>query len=203
MNYAELKSSVADFLNRQDLTAVIPTFVRFCESDINRKLRHRNMIERATAALDDQYTALPAGFLEAKNVQLNSNPPVGLKYITLDHADLLRAGIYSSAGQPKYYTILGNSLEAVPSPDTSYTIELAYYKAITALSEDEDINWILDSYPDVYVYGALVHSAPYLKDDQRAVVWVGLYEKALKDLQADSEKAEFSGSLLQMKASWG
>ena len=202
MNYTQLKSAVADFLNRQDLTAVIPTFVTFCEADINRKLRHRKMIARATAVLDEQYTALPDDFLEAKNIQLNSEPPVSLKYVTLEHADLLRSGIYSSAGEPKYYTLLGSSLEAVPTPDGEYTIELAYYQSFTALAEDADTNWLLTNHPDVYVYGTLVHSAPYLKDDERIAVWVGLYEKAMSDLKTESETAEFSGSALRMGAKW-
>ena len=45
MIYSELKSAIADFLNRQDLTSVIPTFIKFTEADINRKLRHRRMVE--------------------------------------------------------------------------------------------------------------------------------------------------------------
>jgi hypothetical protein len=203
MNYTQLKSSVADFLNRQDLSSVIPTFVTFCEADINRKLRHRKMLARATAVLDEQYTALPTDFLEAKNIQLNVEPPVSLKYVTLEHADLLRSGTYSSAGQPKYYTILGSSLEVVPTPSIEYTIELAYYQSFTALDEEENTtNWLLTNHPDVYVYGTLVHSAPYLKDDERIAVWVGLYEKALSDLKVESETAEFSGSALRMGAKW-
>lgn len=202
MTYSELKSAVADFLNRQDLTSVIPTFVKFCEADINRKLRHRKMLERATATLEAQYTALPDDFLEAKNVQLNSALPVQLRYVTLDHADLLRSGIYSTSGEPKYYTIVGETIEVVPEPSTEYTIELAYYKKFTALSEDEDTNWLLTAHPDVYVYGTLVHSAPYLKDDERIPVWVGLYEKALGDLKVESDTAEYSGSVLQVRTKW-
>jgi hypothetical protein len=203
VNYTQLKSAVADFLNRQDLSSVIPTFVTFCEADINRKLRHRKMLARATAVLDEQYTALPTDFLEAKNIQLNTDIPVSLKYVTLEHADLLRSGTYSSTGEPKYYTILGSSLETVPTPDTEYTIELAYYQAFTTLDEEENTtNWLLTSHPDVYVYGTLVHSAPYLKDDERIPVWVGLYEKALSDLKTESDTAEFSGSSLVTRARW-
>lgn len=200
--YAELKTAVADFLNRQDLTSVIPTFISFCEADLNRKLRHRKMLARVTAVLDEQYTALPTDFLEAKNVQLNAEPPVRLKYVTLDHADVLRSGRYYTAGQPGFYTIVGESLEAVPTPDSAYTIELAYYQSFTAFADDADTNWLLTSHPDVYVYGALVHSAPYLKDDQRIPVWASLYEQALSALKTESETAEISGSPLLMKVKW-
>jgi hypothetical protein len=93
MTYAELKSAIADFLNRQDLTSVIPTFIQLAEASINRTVRHRRMLSRATATLTSQFTDLPDDFLEAKNIQLNSNPVTPLSFVTLEHADLLRSGM--------------------------------------------------------------------------------------------------------------
>ena len=40
-NYTELQASVADFLNRGDLTSVIPDFIKMTESELNRVLRTR------------------------------------------------------------------------------------------------------------------------------------------------------------------
>lgn len=197
MNYTELKAAVGDFLNRQDLTSVIPTFIQLAEADFNRTIRTRSMLARATATLEEQFTGLPTGFLEAKNVQLNSNPVVSLEYVTLDQVDRLRA-MYPT-GQPQWYTILGDEIEVVPVPDTSYTIELVYYKKATPLSDDNDSNWLLEDHPDAYLYGALMHSAPYLKNDERVSVWGTLYKAAIADLNFSSEKAEYSGSPLKMK----
>ncbi len=44
--YSELKTALGNWLNRDDLTAVIPDFISLAETDINRKLRHYKMIER-------------------------------------------------------------------------------------------------------------------------------------------------------------
>ena len=44
-NYADLTASVANWLNRTDLTAIIPDFVAMAESDISRDLRLRKQIE--------------------------------------------------------------------------------------------------------------------------------------------------------------
>ena len=41
--YDELKTSVADFLNRDDLTSVIPDFITMAEADLNRNVRHWRM----------------------------------------------------------------------------------------------------------------------------------------------------------------
>jgi hypothetical protein len=63
MNYSQLKSNIADFLNRSDLTAVIPTFIDLAEAQMERPLRVRQMVGRSTAPIDTQYSALPSDFL--------------------------------------------------------------------------------------------------------------------------------------------
>jgi hypothetical protein len=200
MNYAELKTSVADFLNRQDLTSTIPTFIQLAEADFNRTIRHRSMLTRATAVLDAQFTGLPSDFLEAKNVQLNSTPVVSLEYVSIEEADRLRAAY--PTGQPQWYTIVGDQIEVAPVPDVEYTIELVYYKKIPTLSDSNTSNWLISNHLDAYLYGSLMHSAPYLKNDERIQVWGTLYKAAIADMNLASEKAEYSGSGLKMRASW-
>jgi hypothetical protein len=58
-NYTTLQSTVADYLNRTDLTSIIPTFIQLAESQINRDVRHYEMETRSTATIDagDQYIA--------------------------------------------------------------------------------------------------------------------------------------------------
>jgi hypothetical protein len=201
MNYSGLLSSVASFLNRQDLTAVIPTFVQLCEADLNRTVRHRSMLARATATLNDQFIALPQDYLEAKNIQLNTSPVTSLEFLSMELADEARIQ-HSSAGQPKWYTLVADTIEVVPTPSQDYTVELVYYKKLTALSDSDTSNWLLSSHPDVYLYGTLMQSAPYLKDDERISVWGPLYKQFVADLNSASDRAEYSGSLLKMRTKW-
>ena len=47
--YSELKTSIANYLNRDDLTAVIPDFITLTENRLDRELRVRaNMIRAST-----------------------------------------------------------------------------------------------------------------------------------------------------------
>lgn len=200
MIYSELKTTVADWLNRGDLATQIPTFIELAEATFNRKIRHRSMLARATTALDAQFTGLPVDFLEAKNVQLNSTPVVSLEYLTMEQADKFRA-LYPS-GQPMYYTVVGDQIEVVPVPDAEYTIELVYYKKIPALSESVTSNWLLSSHPDCYLYGALMQAAPYLKNDERLQVWGPLFISAMEDVIKASDTSEVSGSHLKMRTKW-
>jgi len=67
------------------------------------------------------------------------------------------------------------------------------------LSDTNSDNWLLLEAPDVYLYGALLHSAPYLAEDQRVAVWAQLYSAAVMQLNEASESARYSGSGLTMK----
>jgi hypothetical protein len=167
---------------------------------LNRKLRVMDMIVRSTANLTTQYTALPGGFLEMRNIQLNVATPKPLEYLTPEQMDEERLLGGNTAGEPVYYTILGGLIEVFPTPDaTSYEIELAWYKELPVLSLDADTNWLLTKAADVYLYGSLIHSAPYLKDDQRAVVWLQLHDAALDELQLEDDKARYGPGTIKMR----
>ena len=57
--YAELQTSITNWLNRDDLTAVTPDFISLTEASINRDLRHYKMINRVDATLDSRYVQMP------------------------------------------------------------------------------------------------------------------------------------------------
>lgn len=187
--YSELKSAAADWLNRSDLTSVIPTFVSLAEAQFNRRLRTRQMVTRANATIDTEFFAFPADFLEIKNFQLNTNPITRLTYVTEDQANALRANTYLTSGKPIHFSVVGSQMEVIPTPDTSYTGELTYFAKIPALSDSNTSNWLLSYAPDLYLYGTLMQSAPYLRDDERTALWAGLYKAAMDDIVTADERA--------------
>ena len=202
--YTELKTSIGDWLNRADLTSVIPDFISLAEAQIERTLRARQMIVRANASFDAQYGAVPADFLEAKSLKLTStNPQTPLSFLSIDALDAEMTK-YTGSGKPKFFGIVGGQLRIVPTPDATYTTELTYYAKLAKLSNDNTTNWLLASSPDIYLYGALLQAAPYLQDDARIQTWATLYERALNDLQtADDRGASSGGALLTRAKTFG
>jgi hypothetical protein len=200
MNYSTLRSDVADWLNRTDLTERIPSFIRLAEARFNRELRVRQMVKRAVGLLEDNYITLPGDWLEAKNVQINADGrPRKLEYMTLEQADDFNAASGGS-GVPMYFNVTGNQLEIIPRPTGEPQIELTYYSAIPALSNSEPSNWLLTTWPDLYLYGTLAHSAPYLKDDERLATWAQLFLKAMDEVVTSDQRAQYSGSILKARA---
>jgi hypothetical protein len=198
--YNELKSSVADWLNRTDLTAVVPDFISLAEAQIERTLRTRQMIVRATASIDTEYSAVPADFLETKSIKLNTSPVTALAFESIDSLDQLKATAYIAAGKPQYFGIVGGQIRVLPVPDSTYTAELTYYAKLTKLSSTVATNWLLAQAPDVYLYGALMQAAPYLKDDARITVWSSIYMKGLEDLQVADDRSATSGGAIMARA---
>jgi hypothetical protein len=198
--YTELKASVADWLNRTDLTNVIPDFISLAEAQIERTLRTRQMIVRATASIDTEYSAVPADFLETKSIKLNTNPVTALVFESIDALDSLKSTTYISPGRPGYFGIVGGQIRVLPVPDSTYTAELIYYAKLSKLSSSVATNWLLTQAPDVYLYGSLMQAAPYLKDDSRVPVWAAIYTRGLEELQIADDRGATSGGSIMMRA---
>lgn len=201
--YSGLKTTIADYLNRDDLTSVIPSFITLAEAKFNRKLRMRQMIKRATATIDTQYFAYPADWLQAKEFILNTNPITYMEFVTDKQANELRQNQIIATGKPSYYTIIGTQIEVIATPDTGYTGELTYYGKISALSDSNTSNWLLAYAPDLYLYGALLEAAPYLKDDERLGTWSTLYTNSLGDMEVADQRASVASTPIVRARSLG
>ena len=202
--YTELKTSIGDWLNRADLTSVIPDFISLAEAQVERTLRTRQMIVRANASFDAQYGAVPSDFLETKSLKLTStNPETPLSFLSIDALDN-EASKFTASGKPKFFGVVGGQFRIVPTPDATYTTELTYYAKLTKLSSSVATNWLLTANPDIYLYGSLLQAAPYLQDDARIQTWATLYERALNDSQtADDRGASSGGALLTRAKTFG
>ena len=190
--YSELKTAVANWLNRDDLTTVIPDFISLAEARIARDLRHWKQEKRVTTDVDERYENLPNDFIEIRQIQHTAGGAISS--ISSVEMEKLR-GASDVAGKPKYTRLTADQIEFYPTPDTSYNISMLYYGRIPALSDAEPDNWLLRDAPDVFLYGALLQSAPYLVDDARVQVWAGLYQSGIEALNVENEKARVSGPL--------
>ena len=85
--YAQLKTSIADWLNRSDLTSAIADFITLAEAEFNRTVRVRQMIVRANATLDSEYTQLPSDFLQMENLVLLTTTPTKLEFLSDEQSD--------------------------------------------------------------------------------------------------------------------
>ena len=200
--YSELKSSIANWLNRSDLTTEIANdFIVLTEKDFNSKLRIRKMVAQTSLTLNAETVALPSGFLQVRDFYiLSGGTKYSLTYMTPSQMDQIKGT--SVVGMPSSYTILGDTFRFAPVPGDSYTAYLNYYKTFDALSNSNTSNFILTNHPSIYLYGSLYHAAQFLGgvDPNRVQQWLQLYSTALERLEQNDREDQFSGSPLQIRS---
>jgi hypothetical protein len=191
--FTELKTSIADFLNREDLTAVIPSFISLAEARISRDLSHWKQEKRVETTFDERYEIIPNDMVEAMSLQHAD----GGRIITMAATEMQerRGSISNYAGKPTNVRLTAGQFELFPTPDGSYPVSLLYRGRIPALSDTNASTWLLLDAPDVLLYAALMQAAPYLKDDARLNVWSALYQSAVDSLNAESQRAKAVGSM--------
>lgn len=185
-NYSELKTAIATFLDRDDLTADIDTFIDLAEADHKLDIRIPEMLTREALTVDARQVAFPSGYLETKTLRLLTNPVTVLKSVNLHEMNRNRT---ETSGKPLIFTTEGGEFEFDKAPDSSYSGEIIYYKEETALSDSNTSNNILTRVPNAYLYGALVHTAPYLQDDPRLAVWGTLYRNIVDRLNKQARRS--------------
>lgn len=198
-NNATLITAITNWLKRDDLSANIPDFIQMYEAQMNRELLlmeppHLSLEQTQTGTLTTNTLALPAGYTGTKRLRLIN----GGDYHILTYKAPSQTAIYQCTGDPLYYTTIAGNLEIVAPPDGSYSYEWVYDANIPSITLGS--NWVIANAPDLYLYGSLLHSAPFLKNDTRIATWSAIYGKLLADVEQANTKNRQSGSPLQMRS---
>ena len=197
-SYDNLKTNIADYLARSDLTDKIPMFVSLAEKRLNRDLRLRQTLQQSTYALTSGFKVpTPTDFLEMKDIHIDANPVVNLNFKTV--SQFYRLGNSSSTGQPINYTLVSDNFVLAPRPVSGATINMTYYKIPKVLSDTNPSNEYLEVCPDLLLYASLVESAPFLMDDARLQTWEALYTRGLTSITKSDEQSEFPAQPLAVQ----
>jgi hypothetical protein len=175
-NYSDLSASIAAWMHRSDLTAVIPDFIRLAEARMQLDLDTRQLDKTSalTTTPSTNTLALPTDFNKAYSLSMISG---GLT-IVLDNMpiELLvqRWGSYTSS-MPRSYAISGSNLLLGPTPNGAYDLTLEYLGAIPSLTAINPTNDILTNYPDAYLHCCLIYGAQYIRDAELVAGMESLY----------------------------
>lgn len=146
--YADLLTTVANYLARDDLTAYIPDGVTVFEAAAARRLKVRLQETTATLTPTSGVATLPSDYLGHRRVTWTGTPIHELEYVAPPiYAQYLNV----TAGIPTLFTIEGTNLRVAPSDDTALTFD--YFQKTPALSGT--LNWLYTNHPDAYLFGTL------------------------------------------------
>ncbi len=175
--YDDLKTALASWLARDDLTEFIPDFITLFEASACRELRVRPAETTATLTPSSGAVALPTDFLGARRLTWAGSPTRDLEYV---HPAWFAQNYPTSvAGIPAVYTIEGGTLKVRPVSDTP--LELLYRARTAAVSGA--LNWLFTNHPDAYLFGSLAEAFMFNKDPENAALWEGRRDKVYQSIK--------------------
>lgn len=160
--YAELRTEVAAWLHRNDLTDRIPTFIEFATNRLSRSITSPRMEASTTLTVTSGIASLPNDFRAAISMTLGT-----VEYKAITAADM--RAMNQGGIRPTYpvYSIVNNQITVYPAESSSPTF--IYATRLANLVTDADTNWVLQDYPDVYLMASLAEARKFVLDDTRLV----------------------------------
>lgn len=194
--WAELQTSVAGWLNRDDLTDQLPEFIALAEKRFNRSLLVPEREASVTAAVSSETATLPTDFWGIRSVYVDSAPRDTLEQVSL--SDLRELYTADDTGKPQHYAIQGgDTLVLGPIPSQEYDLILNYYQTIPALGDSQATNWLLTAHPDLYLAGALIEAYIYVRDMDGAMAWEARLQGKMAEIMKSGIAKQHGGPLVR------
>lgn len=179
MTYAEILEKVADWMNRGDLTTRIPDFVLLAEERMNRALRVRQMESTlAATAITDNLITPASDVIDVKalwvpNYERTPLKPQGLESVV--------AG--GPQGTPTMYAWDGANLRFDGAGDVQGVLYVRIPALVTA-----DTNWVSEGPWSLYLFGALLEAALFVRDEADAQLWEGRFRETLEEVRGNDQR---------------
>lgn len=194
MNYAQLKTNVADWIHRSDLTSQIVTFIDMARSRICHDLESMHLEKRVSATLTTEYVNLPTDLVDIRSIKINNR-----KINLWTEDQVVQNGYNDVTGNEAIYTIVANQIRIIGAP-SSADFEMVYRYIPIAMSVDTDQDVILSNYPQLYIYACDLEFLLYSENEERAAKVVKYYQDAIEQINAASNRARYPSGSLAVRA---
>lgn len=197
MTFGALQTKVADYLNKDNLTSIIPDFINSAMHRVEKDFNWKTMRKKATGSTTDDYVAIPTRYKEMDCFFITEsgvkNPLTKTEY---SHLITIFPHGNGFTGMPEAFATVeaDSKFYMRPWPDAVKTYEIVYYAYTADMSLTTDNNDWTNNAWEVLLYGSLLEASPYLIADDRLLVWKGFYDEAINKLQLSERREKFRGS---------
>lgn len=175
-----LKATVANWLHRTDLSAVILDFVMLAEKRINGVLEARAQDITATLTTESSVSTvdLPRDLNSIHSLSIPGHGNVDF----MDSAKFAKAYTGQSSGVPRNYAIVGRTIKLGPIPDDAYSIECIYRAGVQPLADSGGTNWLIEEHAEIYLAATMCEALDYIGNDAKKASWEAKFESAIQTL---------------------
>jgi hypothetical protein len=191
MNYAELKTNIADICENEFTEEQYAMFAQQAEQKIYNTVQLANLRKNVTGTLttNNKYLAAPDDFLSVYSLAIYPVAGGNYEYLLDKDVNFIRQAYPNPAttGKPKHYAIFGSQSNDIneltfilgPTPDATYAAELHYYyypeSIVTA-----GVTWLGENFDSALLNGALVEAIRFMKGEADMVkLYQDMYMQAL------------------------
>lgn len=201
--YSDLKTAITDWLARSDLASKADDFIDLAEAYFNLKLQDLNMqkADTLTTTANIATVDLPSDYLSIIMLSFTDDPSpldkTSLKFINekFRMAQVDRPAVYCDYPDRK--------IQLAPTPDSAYTLNILYYYGVSPLSDSNTTNWLLTSFPNLYLAACLYEAAKYIKDYEAQDRFALEVTSFLNDLITKDKSNRLSEELITTQVLYG
>jgi hypothetical protein len=190
MTYDSLTENIQSYLNRTDTATLekIPLFIMLAEQIIASQIKFLGnlTVNSSTMVANTAIIDKPARW--HKTVSMNVLVDGERFPVLLRKYEYLReySPIATVTGIPVYYGDYDYTHWLVaPTPASAYTFEVLYYERIQPLDSSNQTNWFTIYAPQALLYGSLLQAMPYIKNDERSMMWKANYDQIMQTLKQE------------------
>jgi len=189
MTYSELKTNIAAYLHRTDLTSLVPNFISLAEAYMFRELQIKQLQVIATGTTTGEYATLPTDFGTLSRIAVSVS---GREY-SLDY----KAQPESPTKSVPDSFALENDKLRIWGASTGQAYTLYYIPDVQPLSDSVTTNWLLDNASDLYLYASALEGAKHVRNEGEIAKLSGQIPSLLASVKnfADRRAQPVTGSM--------
>jgi hypothetical protein len=200
-SYTNIKTATLNWMKVSDITvgsSVIDDWIGLMENDVSRDLRVRPMETQTAIGITSGYIPHPADWRGWKTLKISSS---GTDYALQPYAEEQAVRLFDGETNalPLGYVVRGSRTYVHPGASGSYSsVDTVYYAAIPGLSSSNTSNWLLTSYPKVYLAGMLAYGYWYYRDSKQYAEWLEKMYGELERVKLSEWGNSYSGGVPAM-----
>ena len=190
MTYDSLVENIQSYLNRTDTATLekIPLFIMLAEQIIASQIKFLGNLTVNTSTMVANVGIIDKPARWHKTVSMNVTVAGERQPVLLRKYEYLREYWPDGTltGVPAYYGDYDYTHWLVaPTPASAYSFEVLYYERIQPLDSTNQTNWFTTYAPQALLYGSLLQSMPFLKNDERMPMWQSNYDQIMQTLKQE------------------
>ncbi len=165
-DYLDLRTAVIEQIGSADIADVFDRLTQLAETWLTRNLRMSEQLQELQVSVTSGIADLPSDFAEM-------------------------FGVYDQYGDEINQKTLQDLQNDNDLADGLYRIQ--YYAKIPTLTTGPTANnWLLEGYPDVYMYSIAYEAARHLRDAEMAQAMMQLREEAVANARGADHRARYA-----------